>query len=273
MESAHAAKTKELETKIETKKSETKELKTKVSTLSAQTSEQNKHKTHAAQLEEQRVTLASVPLCSSVALQAALEAKLKTEMEKASAKAADHDIKITELTSATKELRTKVSAAHSKEKAAAAEINNLKQTVASKPAQTSSVSNNPDDSTEVAKKVGSKMEGCTLVGDNAVNTTGFSIINKHNLAVMGKDIDSRTCVLRGVVKFTSDGSTATAWLDPNYRDPDTEMPFCSPVSGTMQFFASIVNPKDTSEIERTVGLQIEPHGRWIRIHILDVFTS
>ena len=260
MESAHAAKTKELETKIETKKSETKELKTKVSTLSAQTSEQDKHKTHAAQLEEQRVTLASVPLCSSVALQDALEAKFKTEMEKASAKAADHNIKVTELTSSTKELRTKVSAAHSKEKEAAAKINNLKQMVASKPAQTSSASN-PHDSTEVAKKVGSKMEGCTLVGDNAVNTTGFSIINKHNLAVMGKDIDSRTCVLRGVVKFTSDGSTATAWLDPNYRDPATEMPLCFPVSGTMQFFASIVNPKNTFEIERIVGLQIEPHGR------------
>jgi len=136
--------------------------------------------------------------------------------------------------------------------------------VASKPSQTSSASN-PHDSTEIAKKVGSKMEGCTLVGDNAVNTTGFSIINKHNLAVMGKDIDSRTCVLRGVAKFTSDGSTATAWLDPNYRDPDTEMPLCFPVSGTMQFFAGIVNPKDTSEIERTVGLQIEPHGRLVII--------
>lgn len=243
--------------------SETKELKTKVSTLSAQASEQNKHETHAAQLEEQRVTLASVPLCSSVALQAALEAKFKTEIEMASAKAADYEMKATELTSTTKELRTKVSAAHSKEKEAAAKINHLKQAVASKPAQTSSASN-PHDSTEVAKeakKVGSQMEGCTLVGDNAINTTGFSIINKHNLAVMGRDIDSRTCVLRGVVKFTSDGSTAVAWLDPNYRDPDTEMPLCFPVSGTMQFFASIVNPKDTSEIERTVGLQIEPHGR------------
>ena len=180
-------------------------------------------------------------------------------MEKASAKAADHAIKVTELTSTTKELRTKVAAAHSKEKEAATKINNLI------PAQTSSASN-PHDSTEVAKKVGSKMEGCTSVGDNAVNTTGFSIINKHNLAVMGKDIDSRTCVLRGVVKFTSDGNSATAWLDPNYRDPATEMPLCFPVSGTMQFFASIVNPKDTSEIERTVGLQIEPHGRWIRIY-------
>ena len=105
------------------------------------------------------------------------------------------------------------------------------------------------------------MQGCTIVGDDAVNTTGFSIINKHNLAVMRKDIDSRTCVLQGVVKFTSDGSTATAWLDPNYRDPDTEMPLWFPVSGTMQFFASIVSPKDNSAIERTVGLQIEPHRR------------
>ena len=108
---------------------------------------------------------------------------------------------------------------------------------------------------------GPEYEGCTRVGAGAVNTTGFSIINKHNLAVMGDDINSRTCVLRGVVKFTSDGNTATAWLDPNYRDPDTGMPLCFPASGTMQFFASIVNPKDTSEIERTVGLQIEPHGR------------
>jgi chemotaxis protein histidine kinase CheA len=254
MESAHAAKTKELETKIsETKtnqESETKELKTKVSTLSAQTNEQNKHKAHAAQLKQLKEQ------------RAALEAKLKTEMEKASAKAADYEIKVTELKSSTKELRTKVSAAHSKEKEAVAKINTLKQTVASKPAQTSSASNTHD-STEVPKKVGSQMEGCTLVGDNAVNTTGFSIINKHNLAVMGKDIDSRTCVLRGVVKFTSDGNTATAWLDPNYRDPDTEMPLCFPVSGTMQFFASVVNPKDPFEIERTVGLQIEPHGRLV----------
>merc|ERR1711977_290366 len=117
-----------------------------------------------------------------------------------------------------------------------------------------------DTAVAVSQKV---MEGCTRVGEGSVNTTGFSIVSRKNLAVMGQDMDSRTCVLRGVVKFTSDGGTATAWLDPNYRDPATEMPLCFPVSGTMQFFASIVNPKDTSEIERTVGLQIEPHGRLV----------
>ena len=64
-----------------------------------------------------------------------------------------------------------------------------------------------------------------------MNTANFSIVSRKSLAVMGQDMDSRTCALRGVVKFISDGSTATAWLDPNYRDPATEMPLCFPVSG------------------------------------------
>ena len=96
---------------------------------------------------------------------------------------------------------------------------------------------------------------------SVVDTTGFSMISSSSLVVMGQDVDSRTCVLRGVVEFTSDNTTATAWLDPNHRDPVTQMPLCSPISGTMQFLASIVNPKDTLQIERTVALQIEPHGR------------
>merc|ERR1719247_1211376 len=107
------------------------------------------------------------------------------------------------------------------------------------------------------------MEGCTRVGEGSVNTTGFSIVSRKNLAVMGEDMDSRTCVLRGVAKFISDGSIATAWMDPNYRDPATNMPLCFPVSGTMQFFASVIDPDDNSQIKEVVALQIEPHGRLV----------
>jgi len=124
---------------------------------------------------------------------------------------------------------------------------------------------NPSTSVTLSQKQ-SGYRGCNKIGADAIDTQGFSIIGSNNVAVMGTDIDSRTCVLRGVVEFISDGSTATAWLDPNYRDPATDVPLCFPVSGTMQFFASVYTElftEGTSAIEETVIVQIEPHGRLV----------
>ena len=104
---------------------------------------------------------------------------------------------------------------------------------------------------------------------NQVNTTqpGFatqSVLEPANMVVMGADVASRTCVLRGVVKFTSMDSTAVAFLDPNYRDPTTRMPFCFPMA-PMTFLASVTDPNDSQRIDRSIALQIEPHGRIVVI--------
>lgn len=72
-----------------------------------------------------------------------------------------------------------------------------------------------------SKPTGIDFDGCRLV-QNQVNTSqpGFalkSVLKPANMVVMGTDVATRTCVLRGVVKFTSAAadSRAIAFLDPN----------------------------------------------------------
>ena len=115
---------------------------------------------------------------------------------------------------------------------------------------------------------GSDFDGCRLV-QNQVNTSqpGFalkSVLKPANMVIMGKSFATRTCVLRGVVKFTSVDSTAIAFLDPNYRDPTTRMPFCFPMA-TMIFLASVTDSNNSRRIARTLALRIEPHGRMVVI--------
>jgi len=162
-----------------------------------------------------------------------LEDQLKADAAKAAAKSAEQDISIAEYKAKLK------------------------------------VGTDPKQSTSATEQTsGSDFDGCRLVR-NQVDTTqpGFapkSILKPTNMLVMGTDVATRTCVLRGVVKFTSIGSTAIAFLDPNYRDPTTRMPFCFPMA-TMIFLASVTDPKDHQQVARTVALQIEPHGRMMII--------
>ena len=84
---------------------------------------------------------------------------------------------------------------------------------------------------------------------------------EHHLLAMGTSLQTRTCALQGVVRFTSIGGEAVAQLDPNYRDPTTGQPLCFPLSA-MVFFAGVVSGEGVDEpISRSVALQIEPHGR------------
>merc|ERR1712195_312641 len=122
---------------------------------------------------------------------------------------------------------------------------------------------NPKQSTSSTEQTArSDFDGCRLVR-NQVNTSqpGFvpkSVLKPTNMVIMGADVATRTCVLRGVVKFTPIDSTAIAFLDPNYRDPTTRMPFCFPMA-TMIFLASV------ADSNKTLALQIEPHGRMVII--------
>merc|ERR1712166_269087 len=118
---------------------------------------------------------------------------------------------------------------------------------------------NPKQSTSSTKQTArSDFDGCRLVKNQVITSQpGFapkSVLKPSNMVIMGTNVASRTCVLRGVVKFTSINSTAIAFLDPNYRDPTTRMPFCFPMT-TMIFLASV------ADSNKTLALQIEPHGR------------
>ena len=126
----------------------------------------------------------------------------------------------------------------------------------------------PSSNAADSKPRDSDFDGCRLVR-NQVNTSqpGFapkSVLKPGNMVAMGADGATRTCVLRGVVKFTSVDSTAIAFLDPNYRDPTTRMPFCFPMA-TMIFLASVTDSKYFGRIVRTLALRIEPHGRMVII--------
>lgn len=96
-----------------------------------------------------------------------------------------------------------------------------------------------------------------------------SIIDSSHQAVFGNDITTRYCALHGVAKFTSIPSTSSgsrtvscvAFLDPNFRDPDTAIPYCFPMDARI-FFAGVVK-SEFSAIERLVPVQLEPHGRLV----------
>jgi len=171
----------------------------------------------------------------------------------------------------TKELKDKLSrvntkSAHSEniEAAFRAGVISVLKELKSKPSQ---VNTKPSVS-PTEQTTGSDFDGCRLV-QNQVNTSqpGFalkSVLKPANMVIMGKSFATRTCVLRGVVKFTSVDSTAIAFLDPNYRDPTTRMPFCFPMA-TMIFLASVTDSNNSGRIARTLALQIEPHGRMVII--------
>ena len=108
----------------------------------------------------------------------------------------------------------------------------------------------PSSNAADSKPRDSDFDGCQLVR-NQVNTSqpGFapkSVLKPGNMVIMGADVTTRTCVLRGVVKFTSFDSTAIAFLDPNYRDPKTRMPFCLPMT-TMIFLASVTDSNNSTQ--------------------------
>lgn len=128
----------------------------------------------------------------------------------------------------------------------------------------------PQQSQSTARVMKFGITGCNLEY-NAVNITqpGFakqSILNESNVIIMGSEMELRTCLLRGVARFTATKEengdvVAIAHMNPNFRDPETKMPFCFPMS-TMLFTAGVVKDTD-SEIERVVVLQLEPHGRLV----------
>jgi len=236
------SKTKELKSKlsqISSKStqdaSEAKELKGKLSQVN------NKNAQDASKMKGLKSKLSQISSKSAHAASenkelkskvSALEGQLNADTAKAAAKSAEQEISITECKAKLK--------------------------VRADPKQSTS-------STEQA--AGSDFDGCRLV-QNQVDTaqSGFalkSVLKPTNMLIMGADVANRTCVLRGVVKFTSIGSTAVAFFDPNYRDPTTRMPFCFPMA-TMIFLASVTDPNG-QQIARTVALQIEPHGRMVII--------
>jgi hypothetical protein len=102
----------------------------------------------------------------------------------------------------------------------------------------------------------------TVVADNFIKNS--IITSQHQLAV-GDHIVTRFCSLHGVVTFTSlpatTGRECVAHLDPNYRDPDTGIPYCFPMSARI-FFASVVD-SESSAIQRLVAIRLEPHGRLV----------
>merc|ERR1711959_288049 len=67
--------------------------------------------------------------------------------------------------------------------------------------------------------------GCRLVaGAIDLKQSGIpkaSVLTRENMAIIGPDFSARTCALRGVVKFNIISGAAAAFLDPNYRDPNT----------------------------------------------------
>jgi len=175
-------------------------------------------------------------------------------LSRVNSKSAQDASEIKELKSKLKELKDKLLQVNSKSAQDASKIKELKSKLSKA---------NPKQSTSSTEQTaGSDFDGCRLIR-NQVDTSqpGFalkSVLKPANMVIMGTDVATRTCVLRGVVKFTSIDSTAIAFLDPNYRDPTTRMPFCFPMA-TMIFLASV------ADSNKTLALRIEPHGRMVII--------
>jgi len=88
-----------------------------------------------------------------------------------------------------------------------------------------------------------------------------TILGDNNVVILGGTLQSRTCALRGVVRFTSIEGQAVAQLDPNLRDTTgLWTPVCFPIA-SMIFFAGLVDSDADSAFERSIAVQVEPHGR------------
>lgn len=211
------------------------------------------------QVDKQRREV-KVATMKADATKKAEKAKKKTEImhEKATAKAAK-----------AKEEKTKAAktqAAAQKMKAAEKMMTVAKEAKATAKAKAKAKVAKPQPL--FVQKPRSRFINCKLV-KHAVNDTqtGFSktsVVKSHQMIIMGSRPQTRTCALNGIVRFTSQNSVAVAYLDPNYRDPTNNMPFCFPMS-TMIFFGGVVASTADSPIVRTIALQIEPHGRLVVI--------
>ena len=84
-------------------------------------------------------------------------------------------------------------------------------------------------------------------------------VEKHNQRIREQRKGKQKAMIEKPIQKKE---SAIAFLDPNYRVPQTNMPFCFPTA-TRIFFAAVVQPLDHGTVTRTVALQLEPHGRML----------
>jgi len=104
------------------------------------------------------------------------------------------------------------------------------------------------------------MDGCNVTKSRVLidSTVTGPVLQPKNIVVMGNDISTRTCALRGVANFTRVNGDWVAQIDPNTRDPKVKSPLCFPLN-SMIFSAGVVD-REGGPIIKAAAIQIEPHG-------------